>query len=110
MMAGLRAGDYQSDRDCSESEDRTKAHVCVHRTCFYAKAERKVYVMLPMEMRTGATFKCGRLRRAMYGTMDAAPVWQDEHQCTEVEAEVVQGLASPSLAVHVSLSSATTSS
>lgn len=95
LLARLTAEEYKRDKHCNENEDWIIAHVDVHRAYFYAKAKREVYVELPIEMQTGAKLQCGMLRRAMYGTRDAASAWQDEYECTLAESEFVQGLASP---------------
>ncbi len=62
------------------------------RAYFHAKARRKVYVHLSAEdFEVGLR---GRLRKAMYGTRNAAPNW--EMVCTEMmlEAKFEQGVCS----------------
>ena len=52
-------------------------HVDVSRAYFYAKAKRKVYVMLPPEDQgDDEMHMCGELIHAMCGTRDAALRWQ----------------------------------
>ena len=44
---------------------------------FYAKAVRPVYVVLPSEdFEDGDENRCGELIMSMYGTRDAAKLWQ----------------------------------
>ena len=49
----------------------------VRRAYFHAKARRVVYVRLPPEDHEEG--KCGILRKAMYGTRDAAQNWEHEY-------------------------------
>ena len=54
----------------------TLMYADVSRAYFYARAERPVYVDLPIEDKEkGDDGKCGRLRMSMYGTRDAALNW-----------------------------------
>ena len=46
----------------------------VRRAYFHAKARRKVYVELPAEDHQPGM--CGKLKKAMYGTRDAAQNWE----------------------------------
>ena len=79
----------------------TLMYADVSRAYFYAKAERPVYVKLPIEdTEPGDEGKCGRLRMSMYGTRDAALNWSKEYGDTLREAGFVQGKANPCLFQH----------
>ena len=52
----------------------------VSRAHFYREAQRDVYVELPPEMSEEG--KCAKLLKSMYGTQDAAHIW--EADCTNV--------------------------
>ena len=49
----------------------------VRRAYFHAKARRDIFVSLPPE--DAEEGMCGKLRKAMYGTRDAAQNWEYEH-------------------------------
>lgn len=82
-------------------------HICVHRAYFYAKAGRKANVELPEgyhmrdgdqaegEPRKSARRTCGLLRKATYGTRDAAMAWQEEYEQTMLFEGLQAGRASP---------------
>ena len=73
-------------------------HADVSRAYFYAKAERAVYVKLPVEdLEPGDEGKCGRLRMSMYGTRDAALNWSKEYDETLKAAGFKQGASNPCL-------------
>ena len=65
----------------------------VRRAYFHAEARRKVYVELPEEDREPGM--CGRLKKAMYGTREAAQNW--EHAYTQFLAAIGfrSGVATP---------------
>ena len=70
----------------------------VSRACFYANAERPVYVKLPAEdTEPGDEGKCGRLRMSMYGTRDAALNWANEYADTLRGAGFKQGASNTCL-------------
>ena len=69
----------------------------VWRAYFHSKARRKVYVQL-----VGEDFNegfCGKLLKAMYGTRDAAQIWEFEHNEVMKEIGFKRGLFN---AVHLS--------
>ncbi len=59
------------------------------RAYFHAKAGRNAYVDLPWEDYPEEI--CGKLKKAMYGTRDAAPSWELRYTETTVEAGLTQG-------------------
>lgn len=71
-------------------------HVDMARAYFYVEASREIYVKLPVEdMQPGDEDRCGRLRKATYGTRDAAQNWQRKCSGTVRELGFVTGQASP---------------
>jgi len=70
--------------------------VDVSRAHFYADAVRDVFIELPRDdPRAGDGVSCGRLRKTMYGTLDAAEQWGLHYAQTLKQAGFVQGVASP---------------
>ena len=61
-------------------------HIDVSRAYFHAKAQRLVLVRLPVEYRMGADAgEIGLLTKSVYGTRDAASIWErlwQEHDNT----------------------------
>eukprot|EP00973_Karenia_brevis_P078631 10915032-Karenia_brevis.AAC.1 len=49
----------------------------VSRAHFYGAAQRDVYVELPLEMAKEG--QCAELLKSMYGTQDAAHIWQNSY-------------------------------
>ena len=49
----------------------------IRKAYFHADARREVYVELPKEDHTEG--KCGKLRKSLYGTRDAAQNWMDAY-------------------------------
>ena len=67
----------------------------VSRAHFYADAVRDVYVRLPEDPKAKQPGVCGKLRKTMYGSLDAAQRW-GEHCAQVVETEgFSRGVASP---------------
>ena len=65
----------------------------VRRAYFHAEARRKVYVKLPEEDCTEGY--CGRLKKAMYGTRDAAQNWEYAYVAFMEKIGFNRGAASP---------------
>ena len=70
----------------------------VVRAYFHAKARREVYVELSAEDYVGGM--CGLLKRAMYGTRDAAQNWEAEYTEMLQEAGFSQGKYSACVFYH----------
>lgn len=69
-------------RRAAQNRELSIMHIVVTRAYFYAEASRNIYVKLPHEDRLeGEENMCGKLRKAMYGTRDAAQNW--ERKCAE---------------------------
>ena len=61
----------------SHSPEFSLMHVDVSRAYFHAKAERLVLVKLPVEDCSGKDEgEIGLLKKSMYGTRDAASIWE----------------------------------
>ena len=68
----------------------------VSRAHWYPDAVREVYVKLPPEdPRAHEPGICGKLKRSMYGTLDAAQRWAEHYTKILVEAGFIKGAASP---------------
>ena len=82
---------------CSEGQTPRKLlHINVSRAHWYPKAIRVVYVRLPLEdPRGGDASVCGKLKKTMYGTLDAAQRWAEHYGTILVKADFVKGVASP---------------
>ena len=82
-----------------KEEEKFKIDVIdVRRAYFHADAVRPVYVKLPPEdFEQG---KCGKLRRAMYGTRDAALNWEKAYMKFLEEAGFIAGKFSPCVFYH----------
>ena len=73
----------------------------VSRAHWYPKAARDVYVKLPAEdLRRGDPTVCGKLKRTMYGMLDAAQPWADHYIEILIAAEFFKGTASPCHSYH----------
>ncbi len=70
----------------------------VMRAYFHAKARREVYVELPKEDQQEGM--CGRLKKTMYGTRDAAQNWELEYTEMMTEAGFIQGSYSACIFYH----------
>ena len=78
--------------------------VDVSRAHFYADAVRDVFIKLPAEdPKASESGVCGKLRKTMYGTLDAAERWGAHYAKVLVDAGFVQGRASPCLFHHPGL-------
>jgi hypothetical protein len=87
-----------SEKGVIEGE-RVKLDVIdVRRAYFHAKARRAVNVRLPAEDATQGM--CGILKKAMYGTRDAAYTWECERVEFMKDAGFMQGRASPCVFYH----------
>ena len=63
---------------------------------WYPKTTRDVYLKLPAEdPRVVDLTVCGKLRRTMYGTVDAAQRWADHYIEILVPADFLKVTASP---------------
>ena len=60
----------------------------------YADMKRELYINLPPEMKTAGDV-VGLLKKAMYGTRDAAQNWALEYSQTLKDLGFIQGKASP---------------
>ena len=70
----------------------------ISRAHFYAVSLRKVYCNLPAgEEQEG---KCARLEKPMYGTLDAASMWQETYSRVLSDSGIEQSVAWPTLFVH----------
>ena len=68
----------------------------VSRAHWYPDATREVYIRVPPEdPRSGEPDVCGRLKRSMYGTLDAAQRWADHYTKILVDNGFMKGTASP---------------
>ena len=68
----------------------------ISRAHFYAEAVRDVYIQLPRgDPRHGEADLCGKLRRTMYGTLDAAEQWAIHYTSVLTRAGFRQGVSSP---------------
>ena len=65
----------------------------VKKAYLYAMATREVFVNLPPEV--GTEGKCGRLKKSLYGTRDAAQNWEAEYTSLLVSLGFQPGKASP---------------
>merc|ERR1712155_140521 len=64
----------------------------ISRAHFYAPSVREVYVQLPFgDPQHGKADTCGRLRRTMYGTLDAAEQWGIHYTNVLLKAGFTQG-------------------
>lgn len=70
----------------------------VKRAYFFAPAKRPVYVQLPDEDAT--TGMCGRLKKSMYGTRDAASNWEECYSQRLGQYGFKAGLTSPCIMYH----------
>ena len=68
----------------------------VSRAHFYADAVRDVYVGLPSEdPKTKQPGVCGKLRKTMYGSLDAAQRWGEHYAQVLEKGGCTRGVASP---------------
>ena len=67
----------------------------ISRAHLYGVAKRKVYVTLPMEEHEEG--KCGLLEKSMYGTQDAAAIWQDDYSVLLIANGFKRGVSSASV-------------
>ena len=79
-------------QDC-RSSGRSLDFIDIRRAYFHAPARRLVYVDLPPADREPGM--CGRLRKALYGTRDAAQNWEYAYVDFLIEQGVASGLATP---------------
>ena len=76
----------------------------VSRAYFYAKAVRRVYVVLPPGDTTSEDKDmCGELVMSMYGTRDAALDWSQEYSETLIKGGYEQGMSNGCLFYHEKL-------
>ena len=74
------------------------AIIDVKRAHFHSPATREIYVDLPPERAEEGM--CGRLRRSMYGTRDAAYNWEMEYTRVLLAAGFRQGVSTPCIFIH----------
>ena len=65
----------------------------VRKAYLHAMAERELYVKLPAEM--GMPDMCGRLNRCLYGTRDAAKLWEAMYSAELEKMGFKRGQANP---------------
>ena len=70
----------------------------IKRAFFHAKAKREVFVELPKEDATPGM--CGRLKKSMYGTRDAAHNWEECYREAHLSMGFQQGKASTCVYYH----------
>ena len=99
FLVSLAASTQQEARPgCLMVQDIKKAF-------FYAPAIRTLYVDLPPEaLGPGEENLCGRLRKSLYGTRDAALNWSEEHTRVLLAMGFVKGERSPCTFYHPSRS------
>jgi len=73
----------------------------VRKAYLHAEVDREIYVQLPKEM--GLAGKCGRLKKCLYGTRDAAVQWEALYSRRLEEMGFRRGKASPCCFYHESL-------
>ena len=72
----------------------------VRRAYFYAKIDRDVFVELPPEDPEFGSGKVGKLRLCLYGTRNAAKVWQETISAHLVKIGFTRGVGHPSVFHH----------
>ena len=83
-----------ADPMCLSLVDVSRAH-------FYADATREVFIRLPSEdPRAGEKDVCGRLKKTMYGTLDAADRWGEHYAKVLCDSGFIRGVASPCHFMH----------
>ena len=80
------------------SKKVSKPYNDISRANFYGLAKRKVYCTIPAGQDLPG--KCARLRKSMYGTLDAASIWQDTSFELLRECDIRQGVGWPALFYH----------
>ena len=70
----------------------------IRRAFFHAPAQRAIYVQLPEELAKPG--KCGRLKRSLYFTTDAAANWEKAYCEFMVSSGFRRGIACPCLFYH----------
>ena len=65
----------------------------IRKAFFHADARREVYIELPMEDQEEG--KCGKLRKSLYGTRDAAQNWMEAYIKAMEDMGLTRGIASP---------------
>ena len=85
------------EEDPESDEATILIHIDVHRAYFNAKAREDTYVEVPVEDQTEEYKVCGLLKKAMYGTRQAASAWQGEVEEAMSEIHMLPGDASPCL-------------
>ena len=74
------------------------ALVDVRRAYFYSPARRRVFVDLPPEnYQAGDEHMCGLLQYSLYGTRDAAQIWEEELVSTLSDLKLTRASACPCL-------------
>ena len=91
LIAKLSSVDPRGLEDplCATLADVSRAH-------FYATAVRDVFIQLPAEdARAGEAGLCGKLRKTMYGTLDASNRWSEHYTGVLTRGGFQAGKASP---------------
>merc|ERR1712005_42236 len=70
----------------------------IKRAYFNAPVKRDVYIQLPKE--DAADGYCGKLKKSMYGTRDAAQNWEAEYSEFMESIGFKRGIASPCVVYH----------
>jgi len=77
----------------AEKKSRKLLLIDVRKAYLHAEVDREIYVHLPKEM--GMPGKCGRLKKCLYGTRDAAVQWEALYTRRLEEMGFKRGKASP---------------
>ncbi len=90
---------------CASNQNRQRPFrmlsIDVKRAYFYAKAQRPVYIEIPIEdYEDGDEKMVGKLNLSLYGTRDAAQNWAREYTDTLQKCGFEQGKATPCSFVH----------
>lgn len=85
-----------SEDPAGQADPYKAVHIDVSRAHFYATAVRDVYIELPGEdPKSQIPGACGKLRKTMYGTLDAAERWGEHYAEVLRDAGFTRGRASP---------------
>ena len=85
-----------AERYTSDGRPLTLQLVDISRAHFYAPSVRDVFVQLPQgDPMHGKPNVCAKLRRTMYGTLDAAEQWARHYTSVLLKVGFVQGTSSP---------------
>ncbi len=86
-------------RNVTKTEQGMKMDsIDIRRAFFHAPAQKAIYVQLPEEWSKPG--KCGRLKKSLYGTTDAAANWEKAYSEFMVNIGFTRGKACPCLFYH----------